>query len=234
MQQKNLEEQVNTVSSSLQSKFTQAILDEERRKKEETEKAKEEKLQNINKRLQYSKLVKEMFPPIVEEGKRFDPDYGKSERKGLKISKSRDSSRNVSIGKKKIQPNDYKSDIGGIPKRKWEKNSMMPEAPEKRQAVKIDYLADRRKVRGTGSSPVQPLHIDLEKEIYDEDFDSEKAERIRAKAERMDKQAIIQERLLGNFSNDNMKGIEVGDQVNDMIISSIRAKLALLDKFNGK
>ena len=42
------------------------------------------------------------------------------------------------------------------------------------------------------------------------------------------------ERMIGNMGNDSMKGIEVGDQVNDMIISSIRAKLALLDKFNGK
>ena len=119
MQQKNLEAQVNSVSSSLQSKFTHAILDQEKQIKEEQEKAKEEKLQNINKRLQYSKLVKEMFPPIVEESKRFDPDLNKASRKKLITAKSGgDNSREASISKKKIAPNDYKSDIGSIPKRK--------------------------------------------------------------------------------------------------------------------
>ena len=74
----------------------------------------------------------------------------------------------------------------------------------------------------------------MDKEIYEEEFDKEKADKIRAKAEMIDKQAKKQERLIGNMKNDSVKGIEAGDQVNDMIISSIRAKLALLDKFNGK
>ena len=235
LQQKALEEQVNIVSSNLQSKFTQAILEQEKKSKEEVEKAKEEKLHYINKRLQYSKLVKEMFPPIIEESKKFDADYGKASRKVIQTSKSRDSSSHTSLPKrKKIQPSDYKSDIGAIPKRKWEKNSMMPEPAEKKLPVKVDYLAERRVQRGNGNNEIQPIHIDLEKEIYEDDFDSKKAEKIRAKAEKIDKQAMQRERMIGNMGNDSMKGIEVGDQVNDMIISSIRAKLALLDKFNGK
>ena len=112
---------------------------------------------------------------------------------------------------------------------------MAPKPQIKKEPIKkVDYLAEQRKERENQPNEIKPIHIDLQKEIYEDDFDDEKAEKIKAKAERIDKQAKLRERQIGNMKNDNYKGIEEGDKVNDMIHSSIRAKLALLDKFNAK
>ena len=118
LQQKMLEAQVNSVAINLQSRFTQAVLDENRKKKEEEEKAKEEKLLNVHKRLQYSKLVKEMFPPIVGETKKLDVDIKKSLKNKAGTAVSRENSVENLASNKNVSVYDYKSDIGSLPKRK--------------------------------------------------------------------------------------------------------------------
>ena len=60
------------------------------------------------------------------------------------------------------------------------------------------------------------------------------AKKIKAKAEKLEKFAQKQERLLGMGKVDSYRNLQVGDQVNDMILSSIKTKLALLDMFNAK
>lgn len=234
LRQKMFDAEVNSASSNLNSKFTLAILEEEKRKKDELEKIKGEKHINVNKRLQYSKLVKEMFPPVIDEGKKFDPDPVSKSRKNLKRAFSGDGSREQSIEKKKISVADYKSEIGSIPRRHWKKNPLVPEPKEIRESKIVDYLSDKRKQRDNQPTDIKPIHIDLQQDLLDDNFDNEKAKKIKAKAELVDKVAKKQERLLVNMRDDGVKGIEAGDQVNDMILSSIKAKLALLDKFNTK
>ncbi|OMJ81567.1 hypothetical protein SteCoe_3997 [Stentor coeruleus] len=232
--QKILEAEVNSASFNLQSKFTLAILEEERNKKDELEKIKEEKQVHINKRLQYARLVKEMFPPVINESKKFIPESELKSKKTHKRAYSNENSRDKSIEKKKISVVDYKSEIGIVPKRQWKKNPLVPEPKQAKEKVIVDYLADKRKERENPPTDVKNLHIELEKELLDENFDKAKAQKIKQKADRVDKVAKQQERLIESLKNDGVKGIEVGDQVNDMIISSIRAKLALLDKFSTK
>ena len=226
LEQKQLDSQLNLASNSLQSKFTIAVLEEQKRKKEEEEKKEYEKMLNINKRLQYSKLVKEMFVPAVAENKIQEAAVTKTKTKVKSAEQDRGSD------KKKIGVTDYKSDIGLRPVRSKKK-----EIEAKKEIEVVDYLAEKRKKRenkGNGDFAASALHVELQKEIEGEEIDSVKIERIRAKAERVDKQAKQREGAIGQFQKDGVKGIKAGDEVNDMIISSIRAKLALLDKFQSK
>jgi hypothetical protein len=223
IEQKKLDAQLNLASNSLQSKFTIAVLEEEKRKKEEQERRLQEKQLNINKRLQYSKLVKEMFiPTSVDPSKLEDASRSKSKSK----IKSAEIDRNSA--KRKIGVTDYKSDIGfrpSLPKKK--------EPVETKEVKTIDYLAEKRKVREQNPKQFKNLHVELQKEIEDE-IDHSQIEKIKAKAEIIDQRAKLKEMKMGKYGKEEVKGIKAGDKVNDMIISSIRAKLALLDKFQSK
>lgn len=225
LEQKNLDAQLNQATNSMQSKFTIAILEEERLKKEEQEKANQEKLLNAHKRLQYSKLVKEMFPPVIDESRKLDI----SSKSKSKIRSADYLEESTEKSKKKIGVTDYKSDIGSKPIRYIKKKE-----PEKKKEIeKIDYLAQKRKERENNPNDRKPVKIDLQEEIFQEDLDDKKLQKIKAKTNQIDKQAKQKELLMDKYKGEGVKGLQVGDEVNDMILSSIRAKLAILDKFQN-
>lgn len=224
LEQKQLDSQLNMASNSMQSKFTVAVLEEEKRKKEEQERKEYEKKLNINKRLQYSKLVKEMFVPVVGENNKIPEAVATKFKNKVR---SADNDRNSE--KKKIGVTDYKSDIGLRPARIKKKEEEI-----KKEVEVVDYLANKRKARESRPKEFKALHVELQKDIEDDEIDSAKLQMIKAKAEKIDKQAKLREGAIGRMNKDGVKGIQAGDEVNDMIISSIRAKLALLGKFQSK
>lgn len=224
-EQKNLDAQLNQATNSMQSKFTIAVLEEEKRKKEEQEKANQEKLLNAHKRLQYSKLVKEMFPPVIDESRKLDT----SSKSKSKIRSADFPDESIERSKKKIGVTDYKSEIGLNPARYKKKK----QTEEKKVIEKFDYLAEKRKQRENVQNENKPVKIDLQNEILNESLDEKKLEKIKAKTNKIDKQAKQKELLMEKYKGEGVKGIQVGDEVNDMILSSIRAKLAILDKFQS-
>ena len=236
LEQRNLEAQVNLVSNSLQSKFTAAVIEEEKLKKEEKIRAEMEKKANLQKKQQYAKLVKEMFPPIVNESKKFDFDDKKQTKKSLRSARSGNHSRDGSVAAIKTRPGDYRSEVGEpkISKRKWKENKMVKKPEMKKEVKIVDYLLDRRNANKEKAGSMEPIEIDLDKELVDEEFNEQQAKRIKAKAEKLEKVAHQKERLLALGKVDSYKNLQVGDQVNDMILASIKTKLALLDKFTAK
>ena len=62
------------------------------------------------------------------------------------------------------------------------------------------------------------------------DFNAEKIEKIKAKANIIQKEAMKYERMLGNIKSHSEKGLEKIAKVDDLIISSIKAKLAILEQ----
>ena len=236
LEQRNLEAQVNLVSNNLQSKFTAAILEEERSKKEEIIRLQQERKGNLQKKQQYAKLVKEMFPPIISEGKKFEFDDKKRSHKALRTALSGHHSRDGSLLAIKAGPGDYKSELGEvkISKRVWKENKMVKKLEPKKEPKVVDYLLERRNINKDKPDQIQPIEIDLQKEVYDEELDEFKAKKIKAKAEKMERMAEKQERMIGFGKVDSYRSLQAGDQVNDMILSSIKTKLALLDKFNAK
>ena len=57
-------------------------------------------------------------------------------------------------------------------------------------------------------------------------------EKIKNKANMLEKEALKHERMLIHMKNGAL-GLETSEQVNSLIISSIKAKLALLEKFQN-
>lgn len=219
-EQKILESQINYSTKTFQSKFTSAVLEEEKRLKEDEDKIREEKILNVKKRFQYSKLVKEMFLPTV----------GNS-RKSLRSSRSGENSiesikKNYII--KKIGVTDYKSELGMVrPVRKSKEIE-----PERKKIVVKDYLAEGRRNREKRDEKISRFEGDRKSLM--ENFDEGKAKWILEKAELIDSKAKQKELFLGDLKFKSKKGIEAGEEVDDLILSSIKAKLALLDKFQNE
>lgn len=236
LEQRNLEAQVNMVSNNLHSKFTAAILEEERLKREEKARQDQERRGNLQKKQQYAKLVKEMFPPIINEGKKFEFENKKRSHKAIRTALSGNHSRDGSMVAIKNRPGDYKSDIGEgkITKRVWKENKLVKKPEPKKEIKVVDYLLERRNINKDKQNRIEPIEIDLQREVYDEEIDEDKVKKIKAKAEKLERMAQKQERMMGLGKVDSFKNLQAGDQVNDMMINSIKAKLALLDKFNTK
>lgn len=113
---------------------------------------------------------------------------------------------------------------------------MVPEKPQKKEMVKIDYLVEMRKNKENPEKVIsRPVNVDWEQELANQNLTTEeKSAKIREKAEKIEKQARIQEFNIGKTSPQNHQALEAAGQVNDMIISSIKAKLALLQHVTGK
>lgn len=93
MVQRSLEEQVNYLAPNLQSQFTVAILEEDKRKRETSEKVKEDRLSRKQKMMQYADLVKEMFQPSVDKSKQLELE----ERKQNLVTKPKNLQNKTSV-----------------------------------------------------------------------------------------------------------------------------------------
>lgn len=215
-EQKTLDSEINHSTNTLHSKFTIAVLEHEKKIKEQQDKAKEEKLLNIQKRFQYSKLVNEMFLPAVNESFKVE-----NSNKSLKSSKSGENSLEK---KKKIGVTDYKSELGFF--RPLKKKM---EAPEKKKVFVPDYLAESKRNREIRDEKINEFEMEKEKML--ENFDENKAQKILARAELIESKAKQKELFLGDLKFKSKKGIDAGVEVSDLILASIKAKLAILDKF---
>ena len=87
LEKKKLDSELNSIVSIFSSKFTHALVEEEKKKKEEIEKKKNEKKINANKRIQYSKLVKEIFSPIINKQKNIQTTSKKSLYAAISVDK---------------------------------------------------------------------------------------------------------------------------------------------------
>ncbi|OMJ85355.1 hypothetical protein SteCoe_13328 [Stentor coeruleus] len=229
MQKKEIEAELNMASSLYFSKFMLAVEQQEKKDKTDYEKAKHAAKFSTNKRMQYSKIVKEVFPPIIDERKRLDFSVDFVRKKPKKLIAA-----GQSLGSLPTKDGIFETEVKSLSEaafkpHKWKKNPMVPDEKPKKAFVKIDYLTEKRKEReGKGLSTDQ--NVDWEKDINEGEMDKNKIEKIKAKAARIEQKALKQERLMNLVRNTSPKGLEAAGQVNDMIISSIKAKLAILEK----
>jgi hypothetical protein len=89
-----------------------------------------------------------------------------------------------------------------------------------------------RKERVNKGNIFNVCEFDWEKDINSEGFNFESIEKIKNKANMLEKEALKHERMLIHMKNGAL-GLETSEQVNSLIISSIKAKLALLEKFQN-
>jgi len=90
----------------------------------------------------------------------------------------------------------------------------------------VDYLGERRKVREQyeKENPID-LEIDWEAEINSQSTIQEKVKRIKQKEIMIEKKAKMAEMM----NPTNVKGLQQSASVDNFLISSIKAKLQVLD-----
>jgi len=219
---KYIDSAVESVSSKLHSSSRNILL-RDKKFQEEKEKANQERLRLVQKRAQYSGIVKEMFTPHV--------DLKKKQEIQKRIDKLDNSAK---IHKKQLSPNSPKPE-GPLSKiwsnntwkpKKIPENSLAPRPKPKRQPKKVDYLNDIKKVR---EEQVEKMLTD-EPQISSYSTETDNPEKLKEKAQNLEKQALKKEKLLNFAKSQNLKKLEHSYSVDHMIIGSIRNKLAILEQ----
>ena len=214
---KEIEFKYNNSACVIKSKFTENILEEERRKREEKEQQEIEKKKLLDRKKQYASIVKDNFAPSVDEFKRHEMLLIQERLK-----------HPVRI---KIVENKSTSDEENKPKRKWKKNNLIPEKPPKREGKIVDYLAEKRKYRGNSVVVVSRV-IDIDSLIQDDTIDKDyKIEKLKKKAQILEIEAKKHERHERNIksvSSNDARALALCQESNDLLLHSIRAKLAII------
>ena len=178
---KALEFKYNSSAGVIKSRFTDRVLEEEKKKKEDLEKVEQDKARLIEKKKKYAEVVKEMFVPSVDEFKK---------QEMLLIQERLKNPVRIKLTEKSI------SDEENKPRRKWKKNPMVPEEPLKKEVKVVDYLAEKRK-KPRGASVDVRVKDDGWKEFSDNTQDEEtRIKNIKKRAEDLEKQASKFERYI--------------------------------------
>lgn len=211
---KQIEFKYNNSTGIIKSRFTDNILEEERRKKEELDKLDAEKKLLVEKKKRYASLVKEMFAPSVDEFKRQEMVLIQEKLKHpvrLKIMENRSASDEDK------------------PKKRWKKNNLIPEPPPKREGKIVDYLAEKRKERGN-SVEIHSRHINWENILNDSSIDnSEKIKKLKKKAHLLEVEASRFEHNLKSKNSTDHNSLILAHESDSLILNSIKAKLAILE-----
>ena len=215
LQKRNISQDSTYDASKLRSKYALAYIEEQRKKKHDLENDILEKKNLLEKKKQYAELVLEMYQPTVDPAKQLELKLIKEK---LQVSSSNITKKRSA---KSLSAKEGQSE-GEIKKRKWNKNSMIPEPPKKREPVKIDWLADQRKNRENLSDDNELAKVDWTNELSQG--------KIKSKVKKLEDQVRKQEMRLEVVNPSNMKGIDTTAHVSDMLISSIKGKLAILEK----
>lgn len=211
---REFDEKIHSLSTNMKSKFIKNVIEESRKQRiEEQEKVIEKKLR-VEKKKQYSELVNEMYQPTIDK-------FKEQEMKLIKARLQYPVRMKLSVFNEG-KASEYSRSTSMLSK-KWKKNNMLPEKKEKKIGKKILYLEERRKLRDK-SEKIDREVLEWEKDI---DVCMEKDEivaELKKKAERLEKAAQKFEMKLNGRAGD----MEMSEHVNDLIINSIRAKLAIL------
>ena len=221
---KKLEKEMQSMSidrkvKSSESTFTtwqQKIKNQEKVLKQEKQKGLNDMLKKIDKRSQYSSLVRQMYPPSIDSAKSKEVEMRK-----LKFAAS------VSIIKKEIPQTITET-------KEWKPHKFNPNplAPKKEEQKKpkeiIDYLRkireDREKDVEEGKSDKNDLKLDSnDLENLSED---QKIKILKKKAKKLEDELRKKEIKYAKTPIN----IKESDDINDMLISSIKTKLAILEK----
>lgn len=199
--------------------WQQKIKEDERHQKEEKMKEHEQLLRKIDKRTQYASLVKEMYKPNINTLKQKEIEGRK-----LKYMSSERvlNSKPISTIPEKI---DWKP-------HKFKPNPMLPKKPESKKSPEIkDYLRKIREDREKEGEENEEKSEKNENFLIDvqelEKLPEEKRLKTLQKASKKLEKEIKKRELASVKSSLNLKE---SDEINEMLISSIKAKLAVLEK----
>ncbi|OMJ84881.1 hypothetical protein SteCoe_13942 [Stentor coeruleus] len=221
----------NKLKSS-DSAFTfwkQKYIEEERRIREEQKRMQNERLKMIEKKTTYAKLVKQMYLPSIDEEKKKELEKRKEK---LLLEHKSPIKTNEKSPIKTMEKSPKNAEW--VP-HKFKPNPLAPKEKVKREAKITDYLEKQRKIREDAEKEQREAGVedDLVKFELDNEFErlpeSEKIKSLKSKAKKFEKE--LKKREIAMLTNAGTeKGLKYSDDINEMLLSSIKTKLAILEK----
>lgn len=198
----------NERSKSTKSRFLKRVLDEDKERFMEQVEKDKVKREMAEKKKKYAKIVKEVFSPAVDLLKRKEIEFIKAKLTNPVIVRKRET---------------IERSFSYVPK-KFKKNSMIREKPEKKVPVKKDYIREFRETRKKSMSERELLDLTYEKVL---ESDRKILEKV---AGALDREARVAEIKIGSLSPLNGKSLKITEHINSLLVNSIKTKLAILDK----
>lgn len=198
----------------LRTKFTQAYIEEQKQKKLDQAKTFLSKKFLSDKKKHYANLVLQMYTPDIDRAKQLE----------LKMMIERLEGKDLATKKsaKSLSAKEASSDYEKPKKRKWKKNNMIQPPQAKKEPVRVDWLAEQRKLRYDKG--------DTEKVARYEWNEEESSEKISKQIREMEEQVRKRELKIQIVNPGNLKGVKETGEISDLLINSIKGKLKILDK----
>ena len=249
-EKKKLKEQWKQTKENLpkfESTLTQKLKEEENQKKEKFELEQLQKQSKIKEIKNYSQTVQKLFLPKINENIKKERENRikslKTKDNIKKIQRKKNSGRILLVKPDPNKPKKYSWKLKLEPDKRQENNSSIlyskiensnlrsKSADKKHKPLKKlpDYLTEMRlekdKERNNNASQRKHKEYNWDKMLKNGNL-VENLEKIRQKAEVLENQAKMNEKLLNTSGNDD---IELQQKVSDCLIDAINAKLSILD-----
>ena len=249
-EKKKLKEQWKQIKENLpkfESTLTQKLKEEENQKKEKFELEQYKKQSKIKEIKNYSQTVQKLFLPKINENIKKERENRikslKTKDNIKKIQRKKNSGRILLVKPDPNKPKKYSWKLKLEPDKRQENNSSIlyskiensnlrsKSADKKHKPLKKlpDYLTEMRlekdKERNNNVSQRKHKEYNWDKMLKNGNL-VENLEKIRQKAEVLENQAKMNEKLLNTNGNDD---IELQQKVSDCLIDAINAKLSILD-----
>ena len=249
-EKKKLKEQWKQTKENLpkfESTLTQKLKEEENQKKEKFELEQYKKQSKIKEIKNYSQTVQKLFLPKINENIKKERENRikslKTKDNIKKIQRKKNSGRILLVKPDPNKPKKYSWKLKLEPDKRQENNSSIlyskiensnlrsKSADKKHKPLKKlpDYLTEMRlekdKERNNNVSQRKHKEYNWDKMLKNGNL-VENLEKIRQKAEVLENQAKMNEKLLNTNGNDD---IELQQKVSDCLIDAINAKLSILD-----
>ena len=249
-EKKKLKEQWKQTKENLpkfESTLTQKLKQEENQKKEKFELEQYKKQSKIKEIKNYSQTVQKLFLPKINENIKKERENRikslKTKDNIKKIQRKKHSGRILLVKPDPNKPKRYTWKLKLEPDKRQENNSSISyskiensnlrskSADKKHKPLKKlpDYLTEMRlekdKERNNNVSQRKHKEYNWDKMLKNGNL-AENLEKIRQKAEVLENQAKMNEKLLNTSGNDD---IELQQKVSDCLIDAINAKLSILD-----
>jgi hypothetical protein len=226
--------------SKYKSKFLENVLDYEEQSKQQEQRKTEEVSDLLSKKKNYAKLVQETHRPIVSKRKKMEMDLIK-QNLAKPTAFERMKKRMISSSQSRI--GEYKQLSASVdhsiadsssrrPKYKnfdWrEKNRFVDVPKPQKEFRRIDYLQEFKARKSNQDTRSEHKAHNWENELHKFEGD-ERIYHMTEKARMLEEGAYKKEMLMKANKDDSAND---RTQVNDMIIDSIKAKIALLDNID--
>lgn len=207
------------------TKFYEKAMEENKHKDDDKRVNSEEKKRKHEKMGNYAKIVKEMHWPQVSDKK-------KRELEDLKYQMENSNKPHFKspIIKSRYNSSESPEREKVLERPNWKKfnNPMLPKPEEKRQPIKVDWLAERRNKKDDQDKTSTHQNKFWKGIVKNNNLDeNSKAQLLKTKARMLEETAERKEQF-NRIQGNTMEGTV---EVNEMLIDAIESKLSLLDNY---